>query len=62
MVERKTVPRYILGTIVKLRLFNVSLVLVPSYILGSLSYGPSTRLGFIHIIFDINSPEINSTG
>ena len=57
MVERKTVPRYILDTRVKLRLFNVSLVLVPSYILGSLSYGPSTRLGFIHIIFDMLSRD-----
>ena len=62
MVERKTVTRYILDTRVKLSVFIVSLVLVTRYILEGFMLSPSTRLGFIHIIFDILSRDSTGRG
>ena len=62
MVERKTVTRYILDTRIKLRVFIVSLVLVNRYILEGFMLSPSTRLGFIHIIFDILSRDSTGRG
>ena len=62
MVERKTVTRYILDTRIKLRVFIVSLVLVTRYILEGFKFSPSSRLGFIHIIFDILSRDSTGRG
>jgi|ETNvirome_2_1000_1030626.scaffolds.fasta_scaffold07656_3 hypothetical protein len=62
MVERKTISRNILGTIIKLKFFKVSLVLVARYILEGFKFSPSSRLGFIHIIFDILSRDSTGRG
>ncbi len=62
MVERKTISRNILGTRIKLSFFIVSLVLVTRYILEGFMLSPSTRLGFIHIIFDILSRDSTGRG
>ena len=62
MVERKTVTRDILDTRIKLRVFIVSLVLVTRYILEGFKFSPSSRLGFIHIIFDILSRDSTGRG
>ena len=62
MVERKTVTRDILDTRIKLRICIVSLVLVTRYILEGFKFSPSSRLGFIHIIFDILSRDSTGRG